>query len=178
MRKKPSMGDRPFPWTCVSCGRNAVVEEKFTHSMTAHHDGKAFELVIDHFTAPRCHECSEIVLDRQANAQIADAIRRHQGLLRPDEIRHKLQQLVMTQKQLADKVNVSPETLSRWMSGAVIQSRNNDRRLREFLQCPLPASIQEDFAACWREHVEATRAVQELVFNAHSTWCFDLAEVA
>ena len=61
------------------------------------------------------------------------ALRHQLGLLQPEEIRKGRQQANdITQEQLAHAVDAAVATVSRWETGAVIQSRRADKALRRF----------------------------------------------
>jgi transcriptional regulator with XRE-family HTH domain len=178
---------KPFPWTCPACGKRAVGETTLPYTFTAQHDNKQFEITIDRLEAPRCSECGEVVFDRVVNARLSDAIRERTGLLRPEEIRQHIELLGITQKQLADELHVAQETLSRWVSGSIIQSYNNDQRLRSCLarlmerKSTICESDTEDrqidftgpqinFESLWSDNVRETQAVQDIVCQTGSTW--------
>jgi len=71
-------------------------------------------------------------VDDQVNA----ALRAHLHLLTPAEMRAGLARIGMTQKDAAERLGISEETLSYWLTGAQIQSRAMDNLLRTFLAFP------------------------------------------
>ncbi len=74
--------------------------------------------------------CGELVFDDHADEQISEALRKHLGLLTPEQIRLALRALGMPQKTLAASLGIAEATLSRWMSGGLIQSRAMDNLMR------------------------------------------------
>ena len=75
--------------------------------------------------------------------RINAALREHLALLSPEQIRSNLQSLGMTQKEAAERLGVAPETMSRWLSGAMIQSRAMDNLMRSFFAC---AEVRENLS--------------------------------
>jgi len=71
-----------------------------------------------------------------ADEQISAALRSHLGLLTPAEIRRALRTLGMQQKTLAACLGIAEATLSRWLSGGLIQSRAMDNLLRVYFGIP------------------------------------------
>ena len=72
----------------------------------------------------------------RADEQIARALRNHLGLLSADQIRTNREQLGLNQRQLAERLGVAVETISRWETGALTQSRAMDRYLRIYFGVP------------------------------------------
>jgi putative zinc finger/helix-turn-helix YgiT family protein len=100
------------------------------------HDGRSYHIAIPKLKVLKCASCGALVLDDEANAQVSDALRREAGLLMPGEIRQQREALGLTQKQLANYLQVGESTLSRWETGAQIQQRSLDRFLRIFFSIP------------------------------------------
>jgi predicted XRE-type DNA-binding protein len=100
------------------------------------HDNRLYTIELHDLEVPKCRKCGEVVFDDMADAQICIALRSHLQLLTPEQIRDALNQLEMTQKQLAETLGTAEATVSRWCSGAMIQSRSMDRFLRAFFGCP------------------------------------------
>src|SRR5262249_38110213 len=68
--------------------------------------------------------------------KINEALRSHLRLLTPAQIRKGIEQLGLRQQELAERLGVAPETISRWVNGALIQSRAMDNLLRLFFALP------------------------------------------
>jgi DNA-binding transcriptional regulator YiaG len=77
----------------------------------------------------------EVRLDhpgRRGKRRLSDALRATAGLLQPGEIRAGREALGLTQKELANYLQIAEATLSRWETGAQIQQRSLDKLLRGF----------------------------------------------
>ncbi len=123
---------RPFPWRCAKCGKRDVFLATIHHTAQVKHDNRLHTIELPQFEVPVCRECGEIVFDDMADEQISQGLREEVGLLTPEQIRTGLQQLGLNQRQLAEKLGTAEATVSRWCSGAVIQSRSMDKFLRAF----------------------------------------------
>jgi DNA-binding transcriptional regulator YiaG len=84
----------------------------------------------------RCKACGEVYFTEESDERIVAALRDHLALLTPAQIRANLETLGLSQKEAAGRLGIAPETLSRWLCGAVIQSRAMDNLLRAFFACP------------------------------------------
>jgi putative zinc finger/helix-turn-helix YgiT family protein len=100
------------------------------------HDGRSYTVTVPALRLFRCRNCGEAVLDTEANEQISRAFRRQAGLLTPEEIRQKREALGLKQKELAERLGVAKETLSRWETGGQVQQRSLDRLLRLYFALP------------------------------------------
>lgn len=131
---KAEARDKPFPWRCWKCGAKAVQPETFLYEMEAKHDGASYALSLSALVAPRCGNCGDVLIDDAADEQINQALRAQVGLLSPADIRHGLKQLGLNQSKFATEVGFAPETVSRWLNGAQIQSKVYDGMMRRFFQ--------------------------------------------
>jgi putative zinc finger/helix-turn-helix YgiT family protein len=139
MRMKNGAGTeniRPFPWKCAECGKREVypVEEDYPAAFL--HDGRTYRFTVSGLRVFRCRKCGAGVLDTAASERISRAFRREARLLAPEEIREQRKALGLTQEQLAVRLGVAQETLSRWETGAQIQQRSLDNLLRLFFTLP------------------------------------------
>ncbi len=57
-------------------------------------------------------------------------------MLTPAQIRRGIEKLGLQQQELAERLGVAAETISRWVNGAQIQQRAFDRFLRAFYALP------------------------------------------
>jgi len=119
-------GDKPFPWRCFSCGKKSVELAVVNHTANVKHDGLIFAVTLPNLSIPKCTECGELTFTPQADAQISDALRRTQGLLQPSEIRAKRNALNLRQSDLSKFLRIAEATISRWETGALIQSKVMD----------------------------------------------------
>ncbi len=125
---------KTFPIRCVECGRVEVHPVIIPFEIDKNQDGKLYHLRIPKLHANRCENCGEIYLGSEADAQISAALREEIGLLTPEQIRGNLAALNLNQKEAAEQMGIAPETMSRWLTGAMIQSRAMDNLLRRFLR--------------------------------------------
>jgi putative zinc finger/helix-turn-helix YgiT family protein len=128
----PTIESKPFPWKCGHCGQRAVRRHVGPYSAEMEYDGRTYKFDIDDLETPRCEECGAMVLDDAANRRISAELRKHLGLLAPEQIRRNREALDKTQKQMASSLGIAEATLSRWETGAQIQQRAMDRLLRLF----------------------------------------------
>ncbi len=128
--------ERPFPWKCPECLKPEVVRAKIPYAADVKHDGLLHSLHLDSFEVPKCRSCGELLFDDHADEQISSALRSHLHLLSPQEIRHERKTLALSQCELADQLGVAEATISRWETGALIQSRAIDNLLRLYFAIP------------------------------------------
>lgn len=121
---------KPFPWKCGHCRQNLVYRERVPYEVEVARDGRTYTVTVPELETPRCRNCGEIVLDDAANRQISEAFRHQACLLTPEQLRQGRESLGLTQKQLANRLEVAEATLSRWETGTQIQQRSLDRLLR------------------------------------------------
>ena len=126
---------KPFPWRCIECDLLDVQPSTIRdYGMTVKHDGQEHEICIPEFSVPQCQACGAMHYDIEADRQVQNALRTKVGLLSPDRIRAWRTDLSLTHQQVADALGIANETVSRWESGAMIQSKSNDRFMRIFFQ--------------------------------------------
>src|SRR5437870_4262743 len=112
---------KPFPWKCGTCRAKALAPAVIDYQAEIEHDGRAYAIAIPALQVLKCGHCGALVLDDDANKQVSGALRRAAGLLAPGEIRQNREALGLTQKQLANSLQVGESTLSRWETGGQIQ---------------------------------------------------------
>jgi putative zinc finger/helix-turn-helix YgiT family protein len=100
------------------------------------HDGAVHRLHLPALEVPRCQTCGELVFTSAADEQINGALRAHLHLLTPAQIRQGIKALGLNQQELAQRLGVAKETISRWVNGALIQSRAMDNLLRVYFAFP------------------------------------------
>jgi putative zinc finger/helix-turn-helix YgiT family protein len=127
---------RQYPIRCGDCGSLAVGPAVVPYVAHKSHDGRVHTLKIRRLHVLRCTNCGELLFDLDADAQISAALRAKLELLAPDEIRTRIESLGLTQKAFAARLGVAPETVSRWASGALIQTRAMDNLMRVFFDIP------------------------------------------
>lgn len=123
-------GDRPFPWRCPNCRQREVVPQTVPYTIDVKHDGLMHTIHLPAFTVPKCRSCGHLLFDDHADEQISNGLRQHLRLLSPQEIRRNRKVLALSQRELAERLGIAEETISRWETGALIQSRAMDNLLR------------------------------------------------
>ena len=127
---------KPFPWRCPECGQREVRPATVAYTTEIQHDGRLYTVQIPDLRVPRCGVCGELVFDTRADEQIAQELRSQLGLLSASQIRANREELGLSQRQLAERLGVAVETISRWETGALTQSRAMDRYLRVYFGVP------------------------------------------
>lgn len=125
-----------FPIRCIKCGWLEVRPAKVAYEVEKNHDGRPYTLSIPQLSVNKCSNCGEIYFGDDAAEQISAALRKHLRLLTPEQIRRNLETLGLSQKEAAERLGIAPETLSRWLTGAMIQSRAMDNLMRAYFACP------------------------------------------
>src|SRR5262245_1930245 len=125
--------ERPYPWKCRTCRErkvNPIMVPSYSAEME--HDGRAYTVTVRDLDVLECEACHARMLPDAASKRLTEALRREAGLLMPAEIRRKRELLGLSQKLLANHLNVAAETVSRWETGAQIQQRAMDLFLRAY----------------------------------------------
>src|SRR5438105_4358382 len=130
----PAGRDRPFPWRCVECRAKEVYPQATDYTTTVKHDGRAYTIRIPDLAIPTCRKCGDQTFTVGDDDRIVAALRAQLGLLPPQEIQRRRGQLELTQQELAEQLGVAKETISRWETGGLIQSRAMDNLLRLYFE--------------------------------------------
>jgi DNA-binding transcriptional regulator YiaG len=135
-KKKQEPKSRPFPWLCADCVTRTVVPTVIDYTAKVRHDAAIHELHLPGIEVPRCQTCGNLVVTTEVDEKVNEALRSRLHLLTPERIRANIEKLGLTQQELAEWLDVAPETVSRWMTGAWIQSSRMNKRLRMFFAFP------------------------------------------
>ena len=127
---------RPFPWPCSNCCTLTVVPTDVDYTAKVKQDGVVHELYLPGIQVPRCSTCGELSITTAVDELVNDALRSKLRLLTPSQMRKGIEQLGLKQQELASRLGVAAETISRWVTGAVIQSRAMDNLLRVYFAFP------------------------------------------
>ena len=130
--KVANLREKPFPRRCPECGRAELQPANIAYDAEVKHDGRLYAFHIPQLQVNKCGACGEVLFGNVADDQISQALREHLVLLSPEQIRDALSALDLKQKDLAERIGVAAETISRWMSGTQIQSRAMDNLMRLF----------------------------------------------
>ena len=106
------------------------------YPMEVNYDGRTVTFVARGIDVPVCQKCGEKLITGDVDRQINQAMHDHLRLLTPSEIRAGIENLGLSQKEVAVRLGVAEATLSRWLNETVIQSRAMDNYLRVFFQFP------------------------------------------
>jgi putative zinc finger/helix-turn-helix YgiT family protein len=98
------------------------------------HDGRVYTIHIPDLEIPTCRNCGAQIFTVGDDDRIVAALRAQVGLLAPEEMLKHRTRLGLTQQELADQLGVAKETISRWETGGMIQSRAMDNLLRLFFE--------------------------------------------
>lgn len=168
----PTGRDRPFPWRCFECKAKEVFPAPTEYTTTVKHDGRGYTIRIPDLAIPTCRKCGAQTFSVGDDDRIIAALREQLGLLAPQEIQRRRGQFRLSQQALAEQLGVAKETISRWETGALIQSRAMDNLLRLFFEseeartllrrrftpatlpfkgiCLVPDEMQNERAKTWR----------------------------
>jgi len=135
-KKSNESRGRSFPWLCVDCFTHTVVPTVMDHAAKVKHDGVIYELHLPNVEVPRCQTCGATYPTDAVDDQVSDALRARLRLLTPAQMRKGIKQLGLKQRELAEQLGMAPETISRWVNGALIQSKAMDILLRVFFAFP------------------------------------------
>jgi putative zinc finger/helix-turn-helix YgiT family protein len=128
--------DRPFPWPCANCLKDEVYPVTMPYTTEVRHDGRTYKLTLPALRIPKCRACGELVFSNSVDDQIVQALRAEARLLTPQQIREGREALGLQSKEMAERLGVAKETLSRWETGMMIQSRAMDNFLRAYFAVP------------------------------------------
>ena len=140
---KLEQGMKPFPWRCPECSAREVRPVAVHYTAQVKHDGRLHEVEVPELIVPTCSKCGEQVFCSDTDAQISSALRGHLGLMQPEEIRSRRERLDLTQRRLAQTLGIAPETICRWESGLLIQSRAMNTLLQLYFEFPGVPSFLE-----------------------------------
>lgn len=114
---------------CMECGG-----ELFRSSQPITSEFRGEKLIVCDVEHWCCSSCDEIIYDADDLAAYSKAenaaYRERLGLLSPEEIRAIRRKLDLTQKQFEELLGVSTPTVSRWETGAAVQSKMADNLIR------------------------------------------------
>jgi DNA-binding transcriptional regulator YiaG len=131
---------------CFQCGGECEKRIAPPHAYKMKYDGGTHEVLVDNMPEWHCRDCDVSVVDEESDSFLQDALRKHIGLLSPNQIRAGLKKLRTSQDKFAEQLGCAAESVSRWLNGAVLQSRTYDRFMRVYFQCPEVRGYLENFS--------------------------------
>jgi putative zinc finger/helix-turn-helix YgiT family protein len=141
MTAKPTK--RTFPRTCLACRAKEVNPAVVDRTVEMKYDGTMHTVSVSAVPMEKCGACGEETFGLESEAVVHAALRRQLGLLSPEEIRSCRTELGLTQSQLAASLGMAAESISRWESGTVLQSKATDRHLRGYFGVPQLRELYE-----------------------------------
>ncbi len=160
--------NKPFPWRCPECLSYEVYPAEIAYESNVKHDGRLHAISVPHLPVVKCRHCAAINFTNESDEQIANALRSKLGLLQPAQIRGARTALQLTQVALANCLGMAPETISRWESGTLIQSRAMNKLLCDFFGFPEVGGVLVPESLPYGPDVEAyiATAVETLAYSA------------
>lgn len=164
---------------CLECGKHGLVETTIDHTATMRYEGTNYQVRVPELMAYVCPGCKAVEFQDGARRQLGDAFCAVLGLMTPAHLRHCREALKVTQRELADVLGIAAESISRWESGVVVQSRAYDRFLRTYFYVPeareyllAPQLLDEDISQldlfCQPPRVEVETTEQETVMESEA----------
>ena len=126
----------PFPWLCGPCGAEKVFPEKIAYETSLRYEGRDYQVVVPELPALKCRECGAVLLNNESDAHLSSAFRDRLKLLQPETIREGRKRLGLNQREFAELLGVAEESVSRWETGAQMQSRVVDKIMRVYFASP------------------------------------------
>jgi putative zinc finger/helix-turn-helix YgiT family protein len=112
------------------------VSDKIDFSIEVRYEGRLHTISLQGLAAAVCSSCNERVFTSDADDAIATATREQLHLLTPEQMQGAIQELGLKQKDLAARLGVAEETISRWLNGSMLQTRAMDNLLRAYFALP------------------------------------------
>lgn len=132
--------------SCFQCGKDLEPRLAPPQHMTMRYEGSPHEVLVDKLPEWHCADCKVSVVDESSDKPLQDALRKHIGLLRPEQIKAGLKALGISQDKFAERLGCAAESVSRWLNGVVLQSRTYDRLMRIYFHVPVVRGLLENFS--------------------------------
>ncbi|MBO6514246.1 MAG: helix-turn-helix domain-containing protein [Phycisphaerales bacterium] len=126
----------PIPSRCPSCLANAMQQARTTVTSVVKYESAKHTVVAENCPVFVCGDCGEQLYYSETFEIIDRQFRSNIGILLAEEIKKNRNALGLTQVELAAKIRISPESISRWEKGHIRQSRSSDLLLRLFFGLP------------------------------------------
>lgn len=121
---------------CYQCGGAFTRRVAAPHRRKLRYEGVAHDVLVADMPEWHCAACGLSVTDEEGDGPLQAALRQHVGLLTPQQIKTGIRELGITQEKFAERIRCAPESISRWLNGAVLQSRAYDCLMRTYFQFP------------------------------------------
>ena len=159
---------KPYPRRCAVCGEVAVVKCRIQYDAEVRHDGKLHTFSIASLGIDQCERCGEQFFTTSTDEEINLALRSHLGLLAPGEIRAGLDLCGVNQKEFAEHLGIAAETVSRWLSGASIQTRSLDKLMRLYFTMASVRAALSNAGVAQIEHRASTGSSRDTLLRQSS----------
>lgn len=136
--------ERPYPRRCFACGKDTVNQTCIPHEAKVRHDGKLYAFHIPSLQIDQCEHCGEQYFTSDTDEQINLGLRKHLGLLTPQDIRSGIESCKVNQKTFAEHLGIAQETVSRWLNEGGTQTRSLDKMMRLYFAMPSVRSALAD----------------------------------
>jgi len=129
---------KPYPWHCPNCRNDAAYPAKIDYTANVRKDGIVHTFVIHDFEVAKCSVCETLLFSNDSDPQVEKALQAHLRtvVLQPEQIRNARQELGLSEGQLAAKLGVAEELISRWETEAITPPRAMDNLLRLYFGIP------------------------------------------
>ena len=131
---------------CYQCGGVFTRRVPPPHHRKLRYEGTAQDVLVSDIPEWHCAACDLSMTDEEGDEPLQAALRKHIGLLTPQQIKAGIKELGTTQEKFAEKIRCAPESISRWLNGAVLQSRVYDCLMRIYFQFPQVRGALDQFS--------------------------------
>jgi hypothetical protein len=130
------MGNNPVRETCGECGQPAFGPAVIAHTSKIRYEGSLHTVSVSDLPVFKCDACGSISMGSAAQSRLHDAL--CEQLLRLPPSRVRANRIALgTQRAVADDLGLAMETVSRWESGLMLQTRGYDRWMRAYFALPV-----------------------------------------
>lgn len=136
---------KPKTPKCHQCGSEMVHRIAPAHRVKMRYEGSPQDVLVENMPEWHCAACGLSVTDGESDEALQNALRVHVGLLNPQQIKAGLRELRISQDKFAERLGCAAESVSRWLNGAVLQSRAYDRLMRIYFHFPEVRGLLENF---------------------------------
>ena len=120
---------------CAVCGE-ATIEKRIRTQQFAYTSGTHDVLLTADIPVEHCFSCGETLAGEDAEISRHEAVCRYLGRLTPREIKSIRKSKDLTQRDFANELGVGLASIKRWETGANIQGKPHDLKLRELSSLP------------------------------------------
>ena len=131
---------------CYQCGGAFTRRIAPPHHRKLRYEGTAYDVLVTDMPEWHCAACDLSVTDEEGDEPLQAALRKHIGLLTPQQIKAGIKELGITQEKFAERIRCAPESISRWLNGAVLQSRVYDCLMRIYFEFPQVRNALDQFS--------------------------------